>query len=346
MNNSKILYIKNYPPEMGGVSRLGEAVYNKMFEIGKNIELVEVDVSSHKVKNAFFTAIRIVLNIKKYNRIFYSVDSKRTAFFIRLQKMFNKNSLKSTIALIPAYSATQLLKDAPYFKTGVLKELQCIWVETESLKQQLLPYCNNIRIFPNARSIGEGIEPSLFEKNGKLHLLYYSLLSKEKGLYDVMGIVEKLNQRGNIAFDIDFYGNFANEKVESDFNVFLKKNKNARYLGFNDSSDIIEYYRRINKYDIMLFMTHWISEGIPGVCVDVKASGVMILANDHNANRDVILESNQEGIIVKEHDVKSAVDAIEELYNKPDLINIMKKKSYESRMRYDIDSYQKLYDEV
>ena len=219
-------------------------------------------------------------------------------------------------------------------------------VETESLKQQVSRFCGKVEVFPNARSIGNGVEPIVFNDGDVLHLLYYSLLSKGKGLYDTMEIVEQLNKNGRIKFEIDFYGNFENEDTKKDFEEFLRKNSNAHYLGFNDSSDIVEYYKRINKYDVMLFMTHWISEGIPGVCVDVKASGVTIVANDHNVNRDVIIEKNKEGIIVPEDDIRAAVEAVERLYNDSQLLNELKRGSYDSRKRYEIDSYQKLYDEV
>lgn len=344
MENEKVLYIKGYPPEMGGVNRLGEAVYNKFKSIGKEMDLLEVDVSKNKLRNVVFGSLLMVTNVRKYRKVFYCLDSKRTSFLLRIQKIFAKNTLKSTIAIIPAYSSKQLLLDAPYFKNGILKELQCIWVETESLREQVLPFASNVEIFPNARSIVDGVEPKDYREGETLHLLYYSLLSRGKGLYDTMDIVDQLNKNGKIAFDISFYGNFENEDTKKDFCDFLQKNKNAYYKGFNDSTSLKSYYERINKHDIMLFMTHWISEGIPGVCVDAKASGVAIVANNHNANKDVVLED--EGFIVPENDINTAVETIEFLYNNPELLNKLKKGSYESRIRYDIDSYQRLYDEV
>ncbi len=346
MKSDSILYIKEYPPGMGGVSREGEAVYNKLKSIGKHMDLLEVDVSKSKAKNVAMATFAIIRKASKYRKVFYALDSKRTAFLLRMQKIFARKTLKSTIAIIPAFSAKQLLIDAPYVERGILKDLQCIWVETESLRQQVARFCGKVEVFPNARSIGNGVEPNVFNDGEVLHLLYYSLLSRGKGLYDTMQIVEKLNENSNIKFEIDFYGNYENAETKKDFDSFLEKNKNAHYIGFNDSSDIVEYYKRINKYDIMLFMTHWISEGIPGVCVDVKASGVAIIANDHNVNRDVIIETNKEGIIVPEDDIDAAVDAVERLYNDPQLLNELKRGSYDSRKRYEIDSYQKLYDEI
>ncbi len=343
--NKSILFIKGCPPGMGGVNREGEAVYNKLKKLGKEIDLIEIDVSKKKALNVALTSIKILMKANRYMKVFYTLDSRRTAFFLRLQKTFIPRSLKSTIAIIPAYSSKQLLIDAPYFEKGILKELQCIWVETESLKEQIRSFSGDVKVFPNARSIGEGIEPTIYKQGEKLHLLYYSLLSRDKGVYDTMAIVDELNKSNKIKFDIGFYGNFEDDNTKNDFEAFLERSKNAYYLGFNDSSDPVEYYKRINRFDLMLFMTHWKSEGIPGVCVDAKASGVAILANDHNANRDVV-EPNSEGIIIREGDISSAVDAIEYLYENPMMLNNLKKGSYNSRKRYEIDSYQTLYDEI
>ena len=56
--------------------------------------------------------------------------------------------------------------------------------------------------YPNPRIIGCSFKPVLFKKNSSLKLLYYSQISKEKGLYDVIQIVDTLNEKTNVKFDM------------------------------------------------------------------------------------------------------------------------------------------------
>ena len=59
-----------------------------------------------------------------------------------------------------------------------------------------------------------------------------------------------------------------------------------------------------------------------------------------------VIKHNIEGVIVPENNTNCAVEAVERLFCAPSLLNELKKGSYESRKRYEIGSYQTIYDEI
>ena len=334
----ELIFIGEYPASQGGITRKAEAIYNQL-KNRYHIKYININVSKRKGFNVIKCLFLLVFLVNKKDKIIYVLDNKRLDVLLTTQKAVCPQSLKNTTVVISGYSSKDVLQRKRLL--NVLNHVKAIWIEGDRMRLELQKYISSQYVYyPNPRIIGCSFKPVLFKKNSSLKLLYYSQISKEKGLYDVIQIVDTLNEKTNVKFDIDFYG-YVKEDVIEDFNRFIANTSNAYYKGINNAKKVEDYYGTLNQYDIMIFHTHW--ECVAGVCVDAKIAGITIIADDHNFNSEVILENNDEGIIVSEGDNDKIVSEIIRLYENPDVLNRYKKGSYNSRQRYDIENYHELF---
>ena len=131
---------------------------------------------------------------------------------------------------------------------------------------------------------------------------------------------------------MDFYGEIDLNYVAK-FNSFLETHPNIRYHGVYDATNGT-VYQELNQYDILLFPSKWIGEGVPGILVESKMAGITAIVSDWNFNSEIVRDGD-EGVILKT--------------NLPDTINSiclnqiedLKKGSFESRKRYCTSTYRK-----
>ena len=114
----------------------------------------------------------------------------------------------------------------------------------------------------------------------------FSRINKEKGIIDAIQVIKELNKK-EIKVNLDLYG-MIEEQFKNEFQKYIDDNKKfVRYNGIIDSNKSVTI---IKKYDILLFPTKYITEGIPGTIIDSYAAGVPVLASKWQNYKDIIVE--------------------------------------------------------
>ena len=83
-----------------------------------------------------------------------------------------------------------------------------------------------------------------------------------------------------------FYGEIKKD-YEQDFYAAVREVGNVVYHGvFSGSADAV--YQELGQYDVLLLPTRWKAEGLPGILVEAKISGLPAVVSDHNFNREIV----------------------------------------------------------
>lgn len=332
-----------FPPPYGGAT-----VKCKLFnEILQNngyctyiIDIYEINRKKQKVFPIFFECIKAFCSKEP---IIYCLDSKRLNVITLLQNLFAFSFPRTTVVAVGG-AFNEVLLELPSLKER-LKRVGNIWVETEGLKEQLRNMgFKNIEFFPNPKSEQGSCRPQMSDPREPLKILYFSQISREKGVGDIIDLVELLEKDKTVSFEMDFYGH-VEENFDLEFQKFLRRSKNVKYCGIYDSTKQ-DLYSKLNEYDVLLFPTHWNTEGVPGILVEAKMAGLAIIASDRSYNSEIVRTEKMEGILLYQDYVKEMFEAIKKLSAERGYLMEIKEASYQSRERYAMSSFEEIVKKI
>ena len=204
----------------------------------------------------------------------------------------------------------------------LLYKCDYIYVETNEMKTDLESSgYQNIVILPNCKDLHILTEAELIQNLEKpFRLCTFSRVVKEKGIEDAISAVTGINRNSeNAIFTLDIYGpiddNYRSrfEEMQEAFPEYI------RYCGtvpYDKTTEIIK------EYLLMLFPTHYETEGLPGTLIDAYASGVPIVASNWKYCREFI--DDEVGYIFDFKDVQALTEVLDNI--KDDINAILKKK--------------------
>ena len=333
----KCYVIGVYPPPYGGATVKCELFCDTLEDTQISVEKIDAYEPKRHKNKIFKTLQKYISAFKSDDTIVYCLDSKRLKISIMLQSLFPKSYKKTTILAIGGVFH-ETIDESPFLKKH-LKKADGIWVETEGMKLKLLERgFKNIKVFPNPKLEKGWCIPTTSNTNEPLRLLYFSQISEEKGVEDIIKLVELLDRDGNIPYQLDFYGHIVTD-FEETFDEFIEKSKKVRYCGVFDSTKS-NVYQKINEYDILLFPTHWNTEGVPGILVEAKMAGVAVIASDRSYNSELIQVDKNEGVVIHKPYFSEMYKYIKQMYFDREYLQKIKEGSSQSRKRYALEEYQ------
>ena len=108
---------------------------------------------------------------------------------------------------------------------------------------------------------------------------------------------------------IDFYG----QKTDSYFDKHLNKIGMYKYKGVLQSNEVVSTLKR---YDALIFPSHYIGEGCPGILVEALSASLPIIASDWKYNCEFVVNC-ENGFLCETYNSNSYVEAIKVLlFNK------------------------------
>lgn len=117
-----------------------------------------------------------------------------------------------------------------------MKSMNRIWVETEGMKENLFKRgFENVEVFPNPKFQIGNCYPKNAQKNKELKLVYFSQISREKGVEEIIKLIRLLNDKTEISYKLDFYGHIVLE-IKDKFDKFINNSLNVNYCGIFDST--------------------------------------------------------------------------------------------------------------
>ncbi|MCH5237667.1 MAG: glycosyltransferase [Muribaculaceae bacterium] len=222
-------------------------------------------------------------------------------------------------------------------KASPYKKLKEILVEGKQMKVELRRAgFENVSVMPNFKSIPKIDISSCKHRDGKLKLVFLSRVTPDKGSDLILEAASILNQQGyKDKYSIDFYGPIK-EDYKPHFIEEINKSNNLKYHGFIDLRDL-DNYKKLSKYDAMLFPTYWHGEGFPGIIIDAYVCGLPILASDWNMNKDFII-NGETGVIFKPKSADEIIKVIKNCIEGKFDLKKMSLKTFETVMEYDIET--------
>ena len=208
----------------------------------------------------------------------------------------------------------------------LLKYFDGIYVETEIMKKELeRENFQNTYVVPNCKKLKIISEKdSIFEEDFRepYQVCIFSRILKEKGIEDAIKVVQSINKKNNkVIYELDLYGAIDKE-YELEFTKIIEKLPHyIKYKGVIEMEKSVEI---LKKYFVLLFPTHYKTEGVPGTIIDAYCAGIPVVASRWESFDDVV-EDYVTGIGYEFGNVKELEEILEKLLIKTDDIKAMKK---------------------
>lgn len=300
----------------------------------------------------YFHPFKLIRKIKKAvkrgDTILIMAGPKGCRTIIPMVNRYNKKHLSRTVfcplgigtldkvveKLAPT-DVTKFLNKEDYFnlhdeKMGEqLKKLDLIIPQNQILTDVYKDFykIENVRLLSNFRDVE--IEEKEYSSNDELHIMYASRICQNKGIFDLLEVVDSLNREGKTNIYLDVYGdNQLDEKDNELFNSYL--GENIKYLGEIHQSEMIG---TIKKHDIFCLPTKYHGEGTPGVLIESFIAGTPVLVSSYS-QAHLLVEKDVSGFIYeignKDELKKSIINLLEnkELLKKNGLVAQERSKKY------------------
>lgn len=316
-----INYIGSFPPPYGGVTIKNELLLKHL----KN----DFDVKRFKGKNRFLMALWITKCVFSKSPLIIGVSSKKkkSLFITRILYIFNKKLMsRSLYFMMGGTESSRISNNKKELK--MYSFYKRIFVEMDEMKQMMISAgLSNVSIYPNCR---ERAEFEKKEHNG-FKALFFSQISYMKGA-DILLEVAKTNKK----IQFVFYGEI-DESFKNEFFTALEELQNVTYMGVYKGSGSA-LYDLLSSYDVLIFPTRWKSEGIPGVLVEAKLSGLPAIVSDVSFNSKLINDM-VDGIVLKKNDYVHLESALIQLVNNRFFLSTLGKNAKLSSDKYVVSNY-------
>ena len=331
---------------------IGHFGKNKSFLDGQTIKTKEINeymekyfsvktdkFDTYKIAKKPFKLVFNIVKILKNNEIVIVILYTRGYKIIApLLVFFNKFYKRRIFDFVIGGKRYNIYKNNNYI-TRVTNKFERVYVETNKIKEEYKKRnINNVEVINNFKILKKGI----FKKtnNKEIKLCIFSRILKEKGINESIDSVALANQKlGKNIFKLDIYGQI-DSSYKDEFNYLL--NNSPNYIKYKGKCDYDKSVSILNSYDILLFLTHYKTEGLPGTLIDAFYSGVSIISAEWESV-DEIIKDNYTGIRVDINNIDDISDKLIWLYNHTDKIDEMKKNCLKESDKYLPDKVMKKF---
>lgn len=212
---------------------------------------------------------------------------------------------------------------------SLIKKVKGIYVQTELMKNRLKNIgLDNVFVMHNFKRL-ETFCIEDYRSTEPLNFCYLSRVSEEKGIFDAIEVLKKVNQKG-IRVKLDIYGKI-DENIRKKFLKLVEDNN--QFIQYYGVINPLETSKIIKNYFMMLFPTKFDGEGFPGTLLDAFAAGVPILSSKF-AFYDNLLKDGVTGMSFPFNDYSALYDRILQILDNPDKIIKMRKLCAQEYFKY------------
>lgn len=200
-----------------------------------------------------------------------------------------KYSTRLHYSVIGGWLAAKLKKSP--FLAYYLHSFTTIQVETSQMRKDLEKYqFKNIHVVPNFKTIDAitiaDSRDHTFTR--PLPLCTFSRVMHEKGIEDAIKVVTKINLGlEEPLYTLDIYGAIDGNYRERFIELMKRTPDEISYKGVIESNKSVSI---LKNYYLLLFPTHYATEGLPGTIIDGYAAGLPVVSSRWNSFSDVITE--------------------------------------------------------
>lgn len=324
----KVRYIGSFPPPYGGVTIKNKLLADTLSEHVKIIKAKEGMAGKlgqiKMILQALIPGQTLIVGI--------SARGKKSLLVTKLLYHFNRKTMNRSLYFMMGGTESNRIAGNPK-EIRLYSEYKRLYVETKSMAGSLKQVgMNNVSIYPNCRKRTDKIIPAFqMERRGRLKCLFFSIIMPEKGADVILDVAERLPY-----VDFQFYGEI-NAEYEDTFLYKVSELTNVKYGGvFKGTSE--QVYEELALYDILLLPTRCPTEGIPGILVEAKISGLPCVVSDNCYNKELV-EDGVEGLVLERCTMDCLRTTIDKLDRDRNLLRSLGIGSYHSAERYYIDNY-------
>lgn len=169
-----------------------------------------------------------------------------------------------------------------------------------------------------------------------VNISYVSCVEESKGLDTLLEIARILQaEHVDKYVKIDFYG----QKKDHFFDEHLADIAMFEYTGLLQPEEVIP---TLQEYDALIFPSHYVGKGCPGILVEALSAGLPIIASNWKYNSEFVT-NGLNGFHCETFNPKAYVDAIIQLCNEP-LRQRMSKSAYAKSEIFSADKARKQMD--
>ncbi len=309
-------------------------IFNSLSKLFDSITVI--NLSKTKLFSTFKMLFLSCFAKRRYSYFIVSKDARGARIIHKIFKFAHVNPKKIIYFEIGPFLYDLLLSKKT--KPELFLFDKNIIVETESMKHELEEFgFTNICIFPNFK-----VNPKIeFTKKKypvkQLKLVYFSRIEEKKGIYDLISVLERINQGKNL-FTLDIYGLFMSKEDEEMLHNLIKRNNFLSYKGKLDMDDN-ESYKILSSYDLHVFPTHY-NEGFPGSLIDFFFVGVPTLSSSFLRFKDILSEENS--FVYRQMDNEDLKKQLIYIYNNQSQLLDHSIKTYQLNSLYTTETFEVL----
>lgn len=273
------------PPETG------EQVKNQLLAafLGRRHRLTTVDTDRWKRRPWVVPRILAAAWWGGYDTLLLSASSGSVHRLLRLLSLSPRTLSRTVYLVVGGYLPTGIREGR--FRASTYAGLKGVVVQGEGLRRDLaaLGLRSPLHVMPNSKPLRGRYGDDGRYRETVVRFLFLARLSEAKGTLTVFEALDHPLLRDRTGgFTVDFYGRIEEGHRER-FLAELARRPHCAYRGYIDvTHDPDGAYGTFAGYHAMLFPTHWMGEGFPGVVIDAYVAGLPVIASDWNMNREVV----------------------------------------------------------
>lgn len=319
----------------------GEQVKNRLLAgwLENRHRLVRIDTDGWKRRPWVMARILLEVLSGRYDTILVSASSASVHTLFQALRPFRRARARILYIVIGGYLPTGI-RFGRYLASSYAG-LKGLIIEGDALRRQLhsLRIEVPLHVIPNVKPIGRlHGDPARYSHQGPTRFLFLGRMSETKGTLSVMRALGHRSLRNRaLDLEVDFYGTLEAGHT-ADFLQALSDHACCAYKGYLDvTNDPKGSYEIISGYHAMLFPTHWMGEGFPGVILDAYLCGVPVIATDWNMNRDVV-KDGVTGRLIPGGDPGALAAAMSSVMDDREEWGRMSRSCHEAVRRFELDS--------
>lgn len=284
------------------------------------ISIIGTIDETHTEVSGQYDRTEIVLNGlagRGYDILFTNMmDWRRKPFTI----LFNiiRNYFKSDVVIIVAslngvrmnlniLNVLRKISKKPAYQIAVGGQSNCVFVRNELKYRNLVSYLDGIFVeipnmiekynevgidkvyhLPNCKTIDLFTPRTSPAMSKPFRFCTYSRVTPEKGIKEAIDAVENLNKQFGANYcTLDIYGTYL-PKDEQWFKNLMQNTSGA--ITYKERIERKDSIMTLGKYDLMLFPTKHVGEGVPGGMIDCYEAGLPIIVSNTSFMSTIVLD--------------------------------------------------------
>lgn len=217
----------------------------------------------------------------------------------------------------------QYISEHSTYMVAISNAIKKAWIKKGAADSKIVTICHGVKA-----SIIEQAE----HQNEKIRMIFAGTIIPEKGQFEFIKALTKLNEADIEKFQLDFYGTCEDAYLKELID-YIKENNLEQIVSFKGYTNHLN--ELLKEYDIGIINSR--CEAMGRVTIEYMLAGLCVLASDRGANIELI-DHEQYGLLYEYDNVDSIVEKLVYISNHPqEVIDIGKRARKNAMENYSIE---------